>query len=316
VGNEPSPDDLYRYGIDINLYDFLALSDHGEHSSDFYWWKQQKTTDLYNIPGVLSVLYNYEWSMGFPDGHHNAIFATRNNIKLNGKLGDAKTMLGGWEILATGGLKAITAPHTTADPGMGTSWPSHDDRYQRVCEIFQACRGSYEYDGCPRQHVNANNKAGFYWKGLEKGYHMGIICSSDHGFGCSYACTYATTNTRDAIWQGIWDRRCYGSTSYGIVMDVRSGEHWMGEEWTSAEAPKLDVYIRGSAPIRSVDIIGRSKILHTEGSIEKPLNTDEYRISWTDPDWASQDKEQWYYVRVIQTDDEMAWASPIWVKKP
>ena len=145
---------------------------------------------------------------------------------------------------------------------------------------------------------------------------MGIICSSDHGFGCSYACTYATTNTRDAIWQGIWDRRCYGSTSYGIVMDVRSGDHWMGEEWTSAEAPKLDVYIRGSAPIRSVDIIGRSKILHTEGSIEKPLNTDEYRISWTDPDWANQDKEQWYYVRVIQTDDEMAWASPVWVKKP
>ena len=316
VGTEPSPDDLYRYGIDINLYDFVALSDHAEHTTDFYWWKQQKTADLYNIPGILSVLYNYEWSMGFPEGHHNAIFATRNDIKMNGKIGAAKTMVGGWELLAAGGYKAITAPHTTADPGMGTNWNANDERFQRVCEIFQACRGSYEYDGCPRQHTNAKNKAGFYWKGLAKGYHLGIICSSDHGYGCAYACTYATTNTREATWQSIWDRRCYGSTTYGLVADVRSGNHWMGEQWDSAEAPPISIYVRGSAPIRSVEIMGRFKTLHADGSVEHPLNVNEYKLDWTDPEWSTLAGEQWYYVRIIQTDDEMAWTSPMWVKKP
>lgn len=315
VGTEPSPDDLYRYGIDINLYDFVALSDHAEHTTDYYWWKQQKTADLYHVPFFHSVLYNYEWSMGFPDGHHNAIFATRDNIKINGKLGAASTMAGGWEILAAGGYKAITAPHTSADPGMGTDWRSHDDRFQRVCEIFQSCRGSYEYDGCPRQHVNARNKAGFYWKGLEKGYKMGIICSSDHGYGCAYACVYSTTNTREAVWQSMWDRRCYGSTAYGLVMDVRSGEHWMGEEFKSSAAPKIDVYVRGSAPIRQIDIMGRSKILHTQGSVDAPLNTKEVKLSWSDPEWDTLSGEQWYYVRAIQTDDEIAWASPMWVTK-
>ncbi|HLY74014.1 MAG TPA: hypothetical protein VKU80_07830, partial [Planctomycetota bacterium] len=149
---------------------------------------------------------------------------------------------------------------------------------------------------------------------LEKGYHVGVIASSDHGYGVAYACVYAPENSRDAIWKAIWDRRCYGSTTYGLVLEMKSGSHFMGEEWTSKEAPTLDVYVRGAAPIRSLEILGRSKVLYSEGSVEVPLVAGERRIHWTDPDWAAQSAEQWYYVRVIQTDDEMAWSSPVWVK--
>jgi hypothetical protein len=170
VGNEPNPEDLYRYGIDINMYDFLALSDHAEYTTDYYWWRQQKVADLFHIPGVMSILYNYEWSMPFPQGHTNTVFATRNNFKMSGKTGATATLQGGWELLRRGGYKAITTPHTTADPGMGTSWPAYDPQFMRLCEIFQSCRGSYEHDGCPRQHVNATNKKGFYRLALEKGY--------------------------------------------------------------------------------------------------------------------------------------------------
>jgi hypothetical protein len=88
----------------------------------------------------------------------------------------------------------------------------------------------------------------------------------------------------------------------------------MGEEWSSKEAPKLDIYVRGAGvPIRSVEIMGRFKTLHAEGSAEKPLNKDEVHLTWSDPDWDKQTGEQWYYVRVIQQDDEMAWSSPVWV---
>ena len=57
-------------------------------------------------------------------------------------------------------------------------------------------------------------------------------------------------------------------------------------------------------------------MLHAEGSVEKPLHAKEHRIRWTDPEWELQTAEQWYYVRVIQDDDEMAWSSPVWVRKP
>jgi hypothetical protein len=89
----------------------------------------------------------------------------------------------------------------------------------------------------------------------------------------------------------------------------------MGEQWNSSEAPPIEIYVRGSKPIRSVEILGRFKVLHAEGSVEQPINKDEYRLTWTDPEWASLSGEQWYYVRINQQDDEMAWTSPMWVTK-
>jgi hypothetical protein len=198
---------------------------------------------------------------------------------------------------------------------MGTDWSQYDEQYLRLCEIFQSGRGSYEYDGCPRQPKSATNKKGFYWNALQKGYHVGVICSSDHSYGCAYACVYATDNTREAVWRALYDRRTYGSTTYGLVLEFRSGAHWMGEQFDSTSAPPLEIYVRGSAPIRSVEILGRSKVLHAEGSIEKPLNVKEHRIRWTDGEWDQLQGEQWYYVRVIEQDDEMAWSSPIWVTR-
>lgn len=321
-GREPTPDDIYRYGTDVCLYDFFALSDHAEHPAqgqeaviDAYWWKQRKLADLYHVPGAMSVLYNYEWSLLFPHGHHNTLFPGRPAIRLSRSLAGSDTLKGGWDALAKAGARAITIPHTGADPKMGTAWEIQDDRYQRVCEIFQACRGSYEHAGCPREFKETSNKAGFYWNALEKGYHVGVIASSDHGYGVAYACVWAAENTREAVWQAMWDRRCYGSTTYGLQLDVHSGEHWMGEAWSQKEAPAIEVDVRAAKPIRSIEILGRSRVLFTQGSLEKPLGKPAVSLVWTDPEWEALDAEQWYYVRVIQEDDEMAWSSPLWVTR-
>ena len=320
VGLEPTPDDLYRYGDDICNYDFFALSDHGAHfanttedSSNYYWWLNLKLADLYHVPDYMSVLYNYEWTMNFPHGHHNVIFPGRPTLRMDRVLEKSRNLERGWQTLRNANMKAITVPHTGADPEQGTSWEDHDEQYHRVVEIFQSARGSYEHDGCPRQFPNSGNKKGFYWKALEKGYRVGVIASSDHGYGVAYACVYAEENSREAIWKAMWDRRCYGTTTYGLVVDLRSGDHWMGEAWPSAEAPKLKVHVDAAAPIRSVEIIGRSTVLYAHGSIEHPLGTRSHDLEWTDPDWADQTAEQWYYVRVIQANDEIAWTSPVWV---
>ena len=89
----------------------------------------------------------------------------------------------------------------------------------------------------------------------------------------------------------------------------------MGEEFSRAEAPQIEAYVRGSVPIRSVEVIGRSKVLHAQGSVEKPLGMGEVKLKWSDPEWSQLQGEQWYYVRVIQEDDEMAWSSPMWVTR-
>ena len=310
-GNEPAPDDHYKYAHDICQYDFLAMSDHAEHTSDFNWWRIQKLADLYNIPGFFSVLYGYEWSASWPIGHHNVIWPSRPSPILRSNVEGTRNTKELCDTLAKSGLPALVIPHTMADPRMGTRWDYHDERFERLAEMFQACRGSYEYNGCPRQHVDATAKNCYYQDGLGKDYKLGTICSSDHGWGTAYAVVYATENSRQAAWQALHDRRCYGSTTYGLVLDFRMGGHFMGEEFSSEKPEEISVYVRGTAPIRQIDVLSDRKIIHTEGSLEKPIGNKEVRLTWKPESLPA--GTSYYYVRVIQGDDEMAWSSPVWI---
>lgn len=55
VGLEPNPEDLYRYGADVHRFNFFALSDHAEYTTDYFWWRQQKFADLFHVPGSMTV---------------------------------------------------------------------------------------------------------------------------------------------------------------------------------------------------------------------------------------------------------------------
>ena len=59
-----------------------------------------------------------------------------------------------------------------------------------------------------------------------------------------------------------------------------------------------------STPI--VEWIKNNTFLHTR----QPMKND---VEFTFQDSGVEDGEHYYYVRVQQTDDQMAWSSPIWV---
>ena len=61
---------------------------------------------------------------------------------------------------------------------------------------------------------------------------------------------------REAIFQAFQHRHCYGATD-NIVMDVRSGEHLMGDEFTATDGKPvaLKVFVHGTRPIARVDVI-------------------------------------------------------------
>jgi hypothetical protein len=61
-------------------------------------------------------------------------------------------------------------------------------------------------------------------------------------------------------------------------------------------------------PIRQIDIIKNNTFLHNRQPLEK-------EVSFTFVDNQPTPGESYYYVRVIQVDDQMAWSSPIWIKR-
>src|SRR5262249_20849491 len=149
--------------------------------------------------------------------------------------------------------------------------------------------------------------AGFINNAFNKGYRLGFQSSSDHwSTHISYCIVLAERHDREAILDAMKKRHVYGATD-DIIVSVKSGEHAMGDEFQTREPPKLDLQIVGTKPLARIDILKDSEVVETL----KPTGR-EYQGTWTDPKPAP--GMHWYYVRVQQSDAELAWASPLWIE--
>jgi hypothetical protein len=269
-------------------------------------------------------MFSYERSVPYPHGHRNCIFALRgvrglprlaepDEEKRVAKIHADDTKMLYRYLKELGG---ICASHTSAT-GMGTDWRDNDKEVEPIVEIYQGDRNSYEIEGAPRAGYDPKsdkkpaNIAGWYPKGfidlaLKKGYRLGFQSSSDHhSTHISFCVVLAERNDREAILAALKQRHCYGATD-NIVLDVRSGEHLMGDEFATTAAPTLAITVGGTKELAAIDILKDSAVV---GTIEPGKR--EYKGTWTDPGPTA--GVHYYYVRVRQADGQLAWASPLWI---
>lgn len=325
-GPDGSLEDMYRYGIDAAGMDWIGNGDHDNGGGrEYSWWLTQKFADAYHVPGRFSGMFSYERSVPYPHGHRNAIFARRGIRTLprldepdkekrvaNIHADDTKMF---YRYLKE--LGGICASHTSAT-SMGTDWRDNDPIAEPIVEIYQGDRMSYEMEEAPRAGYDPKsdkkpaNIAGWYPKGfinlaLEQGHRLGFQSSSDHfSTHISYCIVLAEKNEREAILDGLKKRHCYGATD-DIILDVKSGEHLMGDEFESAK-PALDIHVIGTDTLATVEVLKNSKVVETY----KPGKR-HFKARWEDPAPAA--GTHYYYVRVVQADGELAWGSPMWMRR-
>ncbi len=204
----------------------------------------------------------------------------------------------------------ICASHTSATD-MGTDWRDNDPKVEPFVEIYQGDRQNYEYLGAPRSNSPNDSQggyqpAGYVWNALAKGYRLGFQSSSDHiSTHISYAIVYAEKPTREAILDGFKKRHCYGATD-NIVLEVRSGDHLMGDEFETREAPRLQIRAVGTRPVKQVVVVKDNKVVYTATP-----NKAQVDMTWMDN--AAKAGTSYYYVRLEQEDGQLAWASPMWI---
>ena len=142
---------------------------------------------------------------------------------------------------------------------------------------------------------------------IQKGYRLGFQASSDHwSTHISYCIALAEKFDREGILDALRKRHCYGATD-DIILDVRSGPYIMGDEFKTGDPPSLQINAVGTQAIARVDILKDSKVVHSFEPKQK-----EFKGAWTDPDPTP--GTHYYYVRVTQVDDELAWGSPMWIE--
>jgi len=320
-----SLEDLYRYALDAASLDFVAVTDHGAgQHREYPWWLTQKSADMFLIPNRFTPLFGYERSLRYPFGHRNIIQRRRGHRPIppfrqaGGSVGDIapNDTQRLWQLLDP--ADSITIPHTTATR-MGTNWQEGPSELEPLVELYQGFRNSYESPGAPKtpppDAPGGVTTDGYVSAALAQRFRLGFIASSDHRSShVAFAAVYAENRSRDAIFDALRARRTYAATDF-IVLDVRMGEHTMGEELRTTELPSLQVHAAAAAAAHNLlraDVIRNGKVVYTI-----PLRGK--RADFTFRDTRPLENLSYYYVRVIQRDPayrdktQMAWSSPIWV---
>ena len=318
-----SLEDYFRYMMDAARMDTGIVSDHNAGGQEYTWWRTEKAIDLFHVAGAYTPLFGYERSVPYPNGHRNVVFAERgvkvlpiSRDELQGKVNSGPVL---YPYLKKN--RGVCMLHSLATD-QGSDYRDNDPEVEPLVEIYQGYHANYEYAGAPRAespgyHVNAHGPyrpLGFYWNALAKDYKLGVESSSDHiSTHSSYTMIYTPSMDRRDIVESMRKRHAYGATD-NIVLDVRARdrqgqEHLMGDSFDAATAPALHVKVLGTGAIQSVEIVKNGKFIYrTEPNSE----TAEFDFS----DNATSAGQSWYYVRVIQSDRNLAWSSPIWVRYP
>ena len=311
-------DEAYQDMRDITHLDFACCTDHGYNQTPYLWNYTAKMARVNEDPGRFLTFLAEEWTSTFEQtdadhpfgfyGHRNLIFADpyfpRWWNEMNGQ-----TPAQVWEELRKMKANFVYIPHQLADNGnVPTDWKFADEVAQPVAEIFQG-RGSYEYRGTPRQAKNVVPSGKYFLQDAwAMGVVIGVIASPDHSGGKGKACVYAPSLTREAILDALRARHCFGTTAAKIFLDVRVNGALMGEKIATPSGKPVEVKVvaRGAGDIAKIEVCRNNKFIYTTTPAGR-------EAGFTYVDQSPLSEPSYYYVRLIQKDEEIAWSSPVWL---
>ena len=323
--NDGSLNDTYRYALNAAAFDYLGVSDHhnsGGPNIEYINWLLQQRVDVFTVPGRFVPVYGYERGLSYPQGHRNVFFADRGNPTFPNVENENDPEVGAKPLYAY--LKkynGVAMSHTSAT-GMGTDWRDNDPEVEPLVEIYQGDRVSAEYEGAPKAATSEDvtsqagglRPLGYVWNAWAKGYKLGVQASSDHlSTHISYANLIAEDHSREGLLDAMRKRHAYASTD-NIVLDYRlttDGREYIQGDIVRSESGRFEFRIRiqATAPIRQLDVIRNQEFVLT-------LQDREDKLDFTYIDERPVSGESYYYVRVQQTNGQMAWSSPIWIAIP
>ena len=148
---------------------------------------------------------------------------------------------------------------------------------------------------------------------MARKYRMGFTAGSDshqleHGIEGGIFAVFVPELTREHVFDAMYDRFTYATTGARILVSLKAGTAHMGQEIKVEEGQPvaLDVSVMGTAGGR-VELLKNNQVIAAEETADGICD-----FSYRDSQWADDD---YYYVRVRQKDDHMAWTSPIWVNR-
>ncbi len=336
AGTDGTLHDDYRFGLYSEGFDFVGMTDHTNSMDECFWRKNLRTADFYNEEDYYIAIPSAEWTLSpargyktIPEGvgHRNVIFSStreaekfiRNGKEIYSEFSpecDSSPKL--WQLIRDKNIDCVAIPHHVTDEAHPCDWNVRDEEIEPIVELFQ-CRGNAEYRGCPREnnldrHQTTHCDEAFMDYALRgKGYKIGFIGSGEHNnMGVGLAALWVKEVSRKGIIEALRARRCFGTTGDKIFMDVKVNNALMGEVAQLKGPPIIQIKTQGQKEIERIDLLRNSRVVKTW----KPENGNEtFMVEYTDEHYGKEKDVLYYYVRVTQTDEHLAWSSPVFIEK-
>lgn len=324
--------------------DFAAPGDHDHlhETSEAMWQTVCATVAKWHTPGEFVTFLGYEWAKWRRngDGDRNVYFLEDERPLYRSDEGHFPSPPDLFRAIRD--EKAIVIPHHPGHSGNFCDWKDHDPVHERLVEIFQV-RGSYENSAEEGNPVPECGQVppmaeGYVSRALAMGWRVGFTAGGDDHAGhagtdrepqpprynAGLMSVQASARTREAIWEALWNRRVVATTGPRVLLTYDLNGNPMGSELSVDSEPELArerrvrIAYHGTAPIARVDIIRNNQIVHssTPGGLDCELAWDDTSpledASLPPAEFCSR-LFCFYYVRVVQEDREVAWASPVWI---
>ncbi len=318
-----TPDNYYQYARDVAGLDISALTTHDAHGfvpldeDEETWNFIRERTDSYYHPGGFVTFLGYEWT-NWTYGHQHVIFLNSEEGRVcSFRDPQSSDPTGLWECLK--GKKVITIPHHVGGGPIPTDWNFYNPTFQPLTEIC-SIHGNSEYYGALKGIYNPQENH-FVQDALSRGYKLGIIGSGDSHNGhpgrrdpgaltAGLMGVYAEELTRESIWKALQERSVYATSGARIIINFHVNTKTMGQIIPVDDEHRVrDITgsVIGTDVIKEVTIIKNGSTLYVEKGQGREMT-----ISFRDKTPVK--AGDYYYLRAVQADDEIAWSSPVWLE--
>ena len=322
------PNEAYLRARDVFHDDFHVLSDHdnfvGKRLMDGEWQQQKDLADHYNQPGKFSTLYGQEWTSPRTTAKHGwghfIVYSADPKTPLfdhkSNEYRDLPQLLEGIKP-----YNAITIPHHIG--WTGVRWEAWDENIIPVAEICSV-HGAYEFEGNTPIAHRGGIKGCFHRDGLARGLKIGVAGGADqhgliyhHGicwkrnvYRSGITGVWAKELTREAIIEAFRKRRTFATSGVKILPRLTVNGRIPGSEIKADTTPEINVDVTvpsDEGKLARIELIRNGETINT--STEK-----KQRSFYTFKDEKCPKGANHYYLRILLTDNNMAWTSPVWVK--
>ena len=320
-------DELYRHACEEGCLDFAAAADHACYFSDNQWQWMQDVTNAWNRPGRFATLIGYEWA-----GRqvHRNVYTSRERLDLfRGMYPPTSSIDNVWGYFH-GDRAVVGGPHAVLAHGL--VWEFHDPDVERFVEVYSMWGAGDRRDNPLTPDWAARNERGISVNqlldgGARLGFTGGGDCHEGHaGFSsedpegqgtvphtfaaplrhrCGMTAAVMPELTRECLLSALRSRETYATTGARILLDFAAAGLPMGAEG-EADAPECRASVHALEPIEQIEIVRDGHVVHAESP-----NALDATVAWQDAEAAP--GAHYYYLRVVQSDGEMAWSSPVWV---